>query len=64
MKFYEWACFSSQQAAEKAVKAVFYARNVNISVDESLLNVARKQNAQKGIEDARAIIQFCERHIS
>ena len=22
-KFYDWACFSSQQAAEKAVKAVF-----------------------------------------
>jgi HEPN domain-containing protein len=24
--FYEWACFSAQQAAEKAVKAVFQAR--------------------------------------
>ncbi|MDZ7304214.1 MAG: HEPN domain-containing protein, partial [candidate division KSB1 bacterium] len=23
-EFYEWACFSAQQAAEKAVKAVFY----------------------------------------
>ena len=23
-KFYEWACFSAQQASEKGVKAVFY----------------------------------------
>jgi HEPN domain-containing protein len=26
-EFYEWACFVSQQAAEKAVKAVHFARN-------------------------------------
>jgi len=25
--YYEWACFTSQQAAEKAVKAVYQARN-------------------------------------
>jgi HEPN domain-containing protein len=25
--FYEWACFTSQQAAEKAVKAVYQAHN-------------------------------------
>lgn len=104
-EFYEWACFSSQQAAEKAVKALFYSRNANawghsvtallqelektLSVDESLLNSARnidkfyipprypngfdagipadyftQEDAKKGIEDARAIIRFCERHLS
>ncbi|GIX49477.1 MAG: DNA-binding protein [Candidatus Tectimicrobiota bacterium] len=25
--YYEWACFTAQQAAEKAVKAVYYARH-------------------------------------
>ncbi|MHA1364333.1 MAG: HEPN domain-containing protein [Candidatus Freyarchaeota archaeon] len=27
---YEWACFTSQQAAEKAVKALFQFRGVEI----------------------------------
>ncbi|RKX71528.1 DNA-binding protein [candidate division WOR-3 bacterium] len=27
-EFYEWACFSAQQAAEKAVKAVYLFRNM------------------------------------
>ncbi len=25
--YYEWACFSAQQAAEKALKAVYQSRN-------------------------------------
>jgi HEPN domain-containing protein len=28
-EFYEWACFSAQQASEKAVKAVFYKLNAD-----------------------------------
>lgn len=28
--FYEWACFTSQQAAEKAVKAVYQANNKSV----------------------------------
>jgi HEPN domain-containing protein len=55
--FYEWACFSAQQASEKAVKAVFYKLNADawghsitmllrelakhFTVDESLLNAAK-----------------------
>lgn len=56
-EFYEWACFSSQQASEKAVKAVFYTLNADawghsitkllqelakhFSVDDSLINAAK-----------------------
>ena len=29
-KYYEWACFTSQQAAEKAVKAVYQALNSSV----------------------------------
>jgi HEPN domain-containing protein len=29
-EYYEWACFVCQQAAEKAVKAVHYARNKSV----------------------------------
>lgn len=28
--FYEWACFTAQQAAEKAVKALYYATNRDV----------------------------------
>ncbi|MBW2370150.1 MAG: HEPN domain-containing protein [Deltaproteobacteria bacterium] len=28
--FFEWACFTSQQAAEKAIKAVFQAQNMSV----------------------------------
>lgn len=56
-EFYEWACFSAQQASEKAVKAVFYKLNAdawghsismllreltkNLVVDESLIKAAK-----------------------
>lgn len=56
-EFYEWACFSAQQASEKAVKAVFHKLNANawghsitvllrelakhFTVDEALLNAAK-----------------------
>ena len=56
-EYYEWACFSAQQASEKAVKAVFYKLNAdawghsitmllrelskNLPVDESLVKAAK-----------------------
>ncbi|MCS7193200.1 MAG: HEPN domain-containing protein [Armatimonadetes bacterium] len=42
--FYDWACFSSQQAAEKAVKAVFQKLGVEVwghSVADLLLELSR-----------------------
>ncbi|MBI5410607.1 MAG: HEPN domain-containing protein [Nitrospirae bacterium] len=53
-QYYEWACFTAHQAAEKAVKAVYYARHgearghglrellsgVGLSVGEALLGSA------------------------
>lgn len=55
--FHEWACFSAQQAAEKAVKAIFYKLNAdawghsitkllkelskNTEVDSSLIKAAQ-----------------------
>lgn len=43
--FYEWACFSSQQSAEKAVKAVFQKMGAEAwgrSVYELLLNLRER----------------------
>ncbi|MEW6684620.1 MAG: HEPN domain-containing protein [Candidatus Edwardsbacteria bacterium] len=42
-KFYEWACFSAQQSAEKAVKALYLFRNMEAwghSVSSLLKNLA------------------------
>lgn len=44
--FYEWACFSSQQAAEKAVKAVFQKMGAEAwghSVADLLKELAKRQ---------------------
>ena len=56
-EFYEWACFSAQQACEKAVKSVFYTLHADawghsitmllrelskhFEVNESLVNAAK-----------------------
>jgi HEPN domain-containing protein len=53
-RYFEWACFTAHQAAEKGVKAVYYARHgearghgirellraLDVSVDEDLLSQA------------------------
>lgn len=39
--FHEWACFSSQQAAEKAVKALFQARGAEV-LGYSVYSMVRK----------------------
>lgn len=42
-EYYEWACFSAQQAAEKALKAVYLFRNMEAwghSVSELLRNLS------------------------
>ncbi len=100
-KDFEWSCFSAQQAAGKAVKAVFIylhgegwghsvygllrALGDKIQVPERQIEAAQnldkhyiptrypngfdsgapgdyytKTNAQEAIENARAIVEFCE----
>jgi len=47
--FYDWACFSAQQAAEKAVKAVLQKQGVEAwghSVYELLLDLKEKFNIE------------------
>lgn len=44
--FYEWACFSAQQAAEKAVKAVFQAMGAEAwghAVADLLIELGQRQ---------------------
>jgi len=53
--FYNWACFSTQQAAEKAIKAVFQrigAEAWGHSVADLLKELARKQVVSEELMDA------------
>ena len=53
--FYNWACFSAQQAAEKAIKAVFQRMGAEAwghSVADLLKELARKQVVSEDLVDA------------
>ncbi|MCS7180835.1 MAG: HEPN domain-containing protein [bacterium] len=50
--FYNWACFSAQQAGEKAVKGVFQKLGVDIwghSVSDLLLELSKKIKVPKNL---------------
>jgi len=52
--FYNWACFSAQQAAEKAVKAVFQKMGAEAwghSVADLLKELARRHPLPEGLLD-------------
>jgi HEPN domain-containing protein len=52
--FYEWACFSSQQAAEKAVKAVFQKMGAEAwghSVSDLLRELSKRCEVSKELID-------------
>ena len=53
--FYDWACFSAQQAAEKAVKALFQRMGAVVwghSVADLLDELAQQQEVPENIRDA------------
>ncbi len=53
--FYDWACFSAQQAAEKAVKAVFQKMGAEAwghSVSDLLEELARSREVSEELIDA------------
>lgn len=53
--FYDWACFSAQQAAEKAVKAVFQKMGAEAwghSVADLLDELAQSQHIPHELKDA------------
>ena len=53
--FYDWACFSAQQAAEKAVKAVFQRLGAEAwghSVADLLAELARHHAVSEPLRDA------------
>ena len=52
--FYNWACFSAQQAAEKAIKAVFQRMGAEAwghSVADLLKELAKKHDIPGGLSD-------------
>jgi HEPN domain-containing protein len=52
--FYNWACFSAQQAAEKAVKAVFQKMHVDVwghSVADLLIELSKTVKISKRLID-------------
>jgi HEPN domain-containing protein len=53
-EFYEWACFSAQQASEKALKALY----------QNLSEYFTEKEAKEAVEYADKIIRFCENNIS
>ena len=53
--FYEWACFSAQQAAEKAVKAVFQKMGAEVwghSVADLLGELSGRHPVSEALRDA------------
>jgi HEPN domain-containing protein len=57
--FYEWCCFTAQQAAEKAVKAVYQYRNESArghSVTKLLLGLRGKLKATENLLNAGRIL--------
>jgi HEPN domain-containing protein len=53
--FYNWACFSAQQAAEKAIKAVLQKRNAEAwghSVADLLAELVPFHSVPEGLTDA------------
>lgn len=48
--FHEWACFSAQQAAEKAIKALFQARGAEV-LGHSVYSMVRKMPAELTIPE-------------
>ena len=56
--FYDWACFSAQQAAEKAVKALFQRMGAVVwghSVADLLDELAQRQAVPEDIRDAASV---------
>ena len=58
-EFYEWACFTAQQAAEKAVKALIYSLK-GLSWGHSITNLLREISSkleipEEIIEDAQLL---------
>ncbi len=52
--FYEWSCFSSQQAAEKAVKAVFQKMGAEAwghSVSDLLRELSKRHDVSRELVD-------------
>ncbi len=60
-EYYEWACFTSQQAAEKVVKALGLARNITLwghSLTEMLKRLHQDINVPQEILDCAQLLDL------
>lgn len=60
-EYYEWACFTSQQAAEKVVKALGLARNITLwghSLTEMLKRLHQDINVPQEILDCARLLDL------
>lgn len=60
-EFYEWACFTSQQSAEKAVKAVYQSQNKSVrghSVLRMLQGLKEKYDVSDCMHPARILDRY------
>ncbi|NPA41804.1 MAG: HEPN domain-containing protein [Aquificae bacterium] len=55
--FYEWACFTAQQASEKAVKALYYSMNMEVR-GRSLYKLLKTLSEMKGIEVDEELLHY------
>jgi len=46
---YDWACFQSQQSAEKSLKAFLYSRGYTSVIAHSLKELVRVRKDRKGV---------------
>ncbi|MBW2635766.1 MAG: HEPN domain-containing protein [Deltaproteobacteria bacterium] len=60
-EFYEWACFTSQQSAEKAVKAVYQSQNKSVrghSILRMLQGLKEKNDVSDCMHPARILDRY------
>jgi HEPN domain-containing protein len=60
-KYHEWACFTSQQAAEKVIKALALKLGISIwghSLTEMLALLGKEVNVSEGVKNMARLLDF------
>ncbi|MFW9997735.1 MAG: HEPN domain-containing protein [Candidatus Odinarchaeota archaeon] len=56
---YEWACFQSQQAAEKVLKALLLSLNIT-ETGNSLVHLLRRVEEKKPLDEFEELLERCQ----